>query len=756
MQALDMALAQLPERRRQQERFAQAVADAMAQGKNLVSELPVGTGKSFGYLLPLALSGKRALVATYSLTLQEQLRTGDLPWVRKAANAQGIAFKWAILKGASNYACHKLADRYATDEDLRAWVFSEQPHGHDLALVPPGVPRHEVEEIRTDMDECDGKACPWFTECAVRAAKRAAKEANLVVTNQALLMAAAANPAVLDLEDFSAIVLDEAHQLPDVARGAFGSSLSRFGLNKAFRHIAKSAEHPGLAEELLAKAREVWSEIAAASAGSRAEKGRVEKGDRWAVPPAVLADRLAALDEIAQRASEGIAETGEIWIQHDQPRVKAARYLDGLRATLGDMKRAASLGVLVWEVGENKVQGMEAWGVPGTLELCPVDVAPILRKTFWSRSAPKGCGLCQGEREILDDGDWKVCPRCDGKGEVVSSTPTSFILTSATLAIGASDGVSFGPFVDGIGLPYDGCKFMAASSPFDFARQAVLYVWGGDMANKRGADSVAWLAEIDYLVNVNKGRALVLFSSRKAMKDAYQRRGHRFPSLMQEPHVDRMQMIEWIRSTQGAVLYGTKTFWEGISIEGDALGLVIVDKVPFPVPTDPVYAARASRLGRAAFSELAVPKAATDLKQAAGRLIRTKHDRGLVAILDQRVRTNHGLAEAVMPHLMPGAPVFTGAEREAMIQAWATTGADIDLKASGYHIRPKAPDAQRRPSPAPPSQAAPANPSLRACSPAAPSDHPVLHLLPSLTGHPVHGRTLREVAHQIKPLLDLF
>lgn len=760
MANLDTALGQLPERRPQQERFAHEVARAVSQGINLVAEAPVGTGKSFAYLLPLALSGVRALVATHSLTLQEQLRNGDLPFVQRLVQGMGLPFTFAVLKGASNYACHLKADRYAMDETLRAWVFTDQPHGHDLALAPPGVPQNEVEEIRTDMDECEGKSCPFLQDCAVRNAKRQAQAATLVVTNQALLMHAAGNPQVIDLSTYGAVVIDEAHQLPDVARGAFSSSVTRHRLLKIFRHLLKAASQRDVVDHHMEQVRRIWCDVANFCAQAREERGRPERGDRWAIPTTLLTERLEDLRAVLDNVSTDIYE-GRIWMGREFDREKGAKWVDDLQGTLADIAKGDALGVTVWEVGETKGDP-DAWGPPGRLELCPVDVAPILARSFWDRTAPRSCGMCLGDREVQRDGDWRQCPKCNGTGYQTSNEKLSYILTSATLAVGdGPNGMSFGNFLDEVGLPDENTSCYAVGSPFNYSRQAVIYVGAVDEANKRGPASKAWIAELDYLVRVSRGRALALFSSRKGMKEAFFGRGHHYPSRMQEPGVDRMALIEWLRTTPGAVLYATKTFWEGVSIEGDALGLVVIDKVPYPVPTDPVYAARVRAMGggKAGFFRLAVPLAATALRQGAGRLIRTKHDRGLVAILDGRVAGGGAMAHAALFTMMPGAPIFSFAERREMVQAWADTGAPLDLAASGYDIKP-APAQAQAPAPAKtPAQAQPpttrqAQAALELGPPPPDWAHPVVQVLQPFKGLKVHGMSLREAGAKMKALLD--
>lgn len=770
MTTLDTALGQLPEVRQQQLRYARAIESAVAQGGNLVAEAAVGTGKSLGYLVATLLSGKRVLIATHSLALQEQLRQGDIPTATGILNTQGKTFTWAILKGTGNYACHLKADKYAVDETLRAWVFNTQPGGHDLALVPPGVPAHEVEEIRTDMDECEGKRCPFLEDCASRLAKKAAAKADLVITNQALLMRAVGAPNVIDLATYGVVVIDEAHQLPEVARGAFSSSLTRHRLLKTYRHLRQNASDPESVERRIAQLRGIWRKVSDLSFAARGKGPKAEQGDRWAVPVDHTSEALSALAVLLEDTAEDL-EQGAIWMDGESAREKAGRWLSELRATTGDMSRASKLGVLVWEVGSAKSHD-EAWGPEGRLELCPIDVAPILASSFWNQGAPRGCSLCMGEREILVEGDWIPCTTCDGSGYVVSKTPISFVLTSATLAVGDGDTgeFTFGPYLDEVGMPDAGTALYAVGSPFNYAKQAVIYIGGGEApGERRGKETRLWIDEIDYLVNVSRGRALVLFSSRKAMKDAFFERRHRYPSRWQEPDSDRMELIRWKRQTPNSVLYATKTFWEGISIEGDALGLVIIDKAPFPVPTDPVYAARVAKMGgsKAGFLRLAVPLAATGLRQGAGRLIRSKMDRGLVAILDGRLWGFGALAQSALRTLLPGAPIFPTFQRREMIQAWAATGSPIDLEAAGFpgleispgiagveaFLRDEAQNlqAQQGPSQPTPTQADPPQP--KHMKRPGPEAHPVLHMIPPGEAM-VDGAPLREVGLRIKTLLD--
>lgn len=724
---LTAILAGLPERRPQQEKYALAVAKALEEKRCLAAEAPVGTGKSFGYLLPAAASGLKVFVATHSLTLQDQLRTGDLPFVQKLMEAQGHRWRWAILKGSGNYACHHKADQAGVDGELKAWL--QGPGPHELALAPAGTPETTLDAIRTDTDECLRKACPYFADCAYRAARAEAQRADLVVSNQAMLLIATKNPMAMDLSIFGAVVVDEAHQLPDVARSQYSVELGRGTVQRVFGQLARLSGRDE-ARALVYTARDAWAKLSEAALVAREGRGRVEAGERWGVAPGAIAHPLALL---AEAVEAGQAELAHI---HDEAeRLSAGIKLDNLQVALMGLREASPTSVLTWEATGGKE--MEGWGTPGKAVLAPVEVADMLADALFNPKAVRKCGACEGYGDVGGE----VCPACDGDGLAPMGKPQPFILTSATLAVGAGGrALDFGPFMAEVGLDTEETDAAAVSSPFNYKRQAVLYVPAVDDAKLRDKEPHAFLAEVDWLVQANRGRAFVLFTSRRGMDQAFNGRGHTFPSRAQTPDADRMELIRWFKGTKGAVLYALASFWEGVSIEGPQLGLVIIDKLPFPVPTDPVYAARVQLAGgsKVAFTKLGVPIVATKMRQGAGRLIRTPRDVGVVAVLDGRLSGFASLRQAVLPSLLPGAPVVH--DRKALVAAWRATGAELDLGPEWGAAPPKAP---------PPMPKA-------GLAPLAPGAHPVLALLPPTKGGLIHGKTPKALWASIEPLLAIF
>ncbi|MGH9534792.1 MAG: ATP-dependent DNA helicase [Terriglobales bacterium] len=584
--------------------MAEAVERALAERRHLLVEAGTGTGKTLAYLAPVLASGRRVLISTGTKNLQDQLIHKDIPLL---ARAVGRPLKAVCLKGRNNYACRaKIADlerqpallgladldRY---RHIRAWA-EETATGDraELEDLPEASPLWE--RLNARRDACTGAKCRCFDECFLTSLRQRAMEADLVVANHHLFFADLAIksrdlPGVLP--PYEAVVLDEAHELEDIAGQYFGVGLSNLQLNDlatdggaAAKFLAASgggASAEGSAWLLpLQHAAEAGGQLFTALAASG--EGRAAWRDR----PGFLAAHQAAFNRL--RGGLAAAAAG---LDAVRP---APEELEPLRRRLRDTaEKVAYLftaepdGVVFWH--ERRGRGVY-------LQATPIAVAALLE-------------------------------------ELLFAATDTVILTSATLAIeGRFDYVR-----QRLGVPHGGERVVASS--FDYERQALLYL-PEDLPDPRASEFPAAAAEeIAALLACSQGRAFVLSTSHEQMRELHRRLAPRlpFPTLLQGD-APRHILLERFRQTPGAVLFGTSSFWQGVDVQGKQLSCVIVDKLPFAAPTDPVLEARIRALeaeGRNAFTELQLPQAVLALKQGFGRLIRSRADRGVLALLDGRI-----------------------------------------------------------------------------------------------------------------------
>jgi len=580
--------------RRSQLAMASRVALALENRAPLVVEAGTGTGKTFAYLVPALLSGQRVLISTGTRTLQDQLFNKDLPLV---AGAIGVPARVALLKGRSNYLCTYRLKQLGGQKSLagtrdrtlaRVERWAGTTRTGDLAEVPDLGDAHPLwPQITTTRDNCLGSRCADIGKCHVAEARRKAVEADIVIVNHHLLLAdlALKEDGFGDLLGTAdAVILDEAHQIPDLATQFFGTRLGS-------RQV----------ELLLRDTRQELVQQRAPAAALSVELGSVEK-------------LLAALAEILRGTQR------PDWLAADTPLADAAqdlsRAMRELSAALNEHSRepgiaqcsgratelAARLDAIMYAEDNEGARSVEITQRGFTLSLLPFDIA--------ARFAAMAGG-----------------------------TRAAWVFTSATLSVGED----FAHFTSRLGL--NDAETLAIPSPFDFESQALLYLPPQlpDPAAQTHTNAVVDVAVP--LIEASAGGAFVLFTSHRALQRAAQLLRDRwtelgdFPLLVQG-EAPREQLLRRFRESGSAVLLGTASFWEGVDVRGDALRLVIIEKLPFSSPDDALTKARIEHLkanGGNAFREYQLPEAALALKQGVGRLIRSETDRGVVVICDPRL-----------------------------------------------------------------------------------------------------------------------
>jgi ATP-dependent DNA helicase DinG len=594
--------------RREQLRMAQSVSDALASGESLVVEAGTGTGKTFAYLVPALLSGSRVLISTGTRTLQDQLFAKDLPLVSAAL---GRPARVALLKGRGNYLCrYRLARADAASEQLplvdarparphamlariRRWALTTQRG--DLAEVRGLSDSHPVwAQVTSTRESCLGVRCPELSHCHVAAARREAFEADIVIVNHHLLLAdlALKEDGFGDLLGCAdAVILDEAHQIPDLATQFFGANLSSRQIESLLKDLqlelaaggatqGASGLSPQLSAAALAEVEDALRELRAALP---AAAGRVawSRAASAAQPVNALIGALEGLAAVLMPREEGagLAQLSE----------RAAELAASL-ARIADVDELEGARTL-----ESSARGF-------TLSLMPFDISARFRS-------------------------------------LVSSRRGAWIFTSATLSVGEE----FAHFTGRLGLGE--AVTLRIESPFDHERQSLLYLPAGLPEPSSPGYVAAVIGTAVPLIEAARGGAFVLFTSHRALaQGAALLRAHwggepRY-RLFVQGEAPRERLLQEFRADGNAVLLGTASFWEGVDVKGEALRLVVIEKLPFAPPDDPIVRARIEHLtasGGNAFRDYQLPEAALALKQGAGRLIRSEDDYGVIAICDPRV-----------------------------------------------------------------------------------------------------------------------
>ncbi|TYL51327.1 ATP-dependent DNA helicase [Nocardioides sp. BGMRC 2183] len=613
--------------------MAEAVAAAMTDRRHLLVQAGTGTGKSLGYLVPALLHHDRVVVATATLALQHQLVERDLPRLIEAVGTvPGVDSSYAVLKGRSNYAClHRVREGAPDDQgelirsedalgamgkkvlELREWAEEQATDGG--SGEKDAAPRHtekEWRQVSVTHRECLGAAkCPFGEECFAERAKEKAQRSHLIVTNHSLL-AIDAVEGVPMIPDYDTVVIDEAHELVARVTQAATDELWVAEVERTARRAMRHADG------------DAPNDLADAADALRSAIAEVRPG-RFDVVPEELADALALVRDAARACVSGFPKQKAD--EADAAFTQAKGAVQELFATTERMAAGSDADVL--------------WLTEGTDRLPPrLCIAPL---QVWGQMRDK---LLTDKTAVMTSATLMLGGDFNSVATSVGLKPTER----------AEAGSSVGEVRDGV-EPWVGID---AGSPFDYPRQGILYVARRLPPPGRDGLGKAQLDEIVELVDAADGRALGLFSSRRAAETAAEEVRRRLPHLTTLAQGDA-QLPELARqfvADPHTILFGTLGLWQGLDVPGDTCQLVLIDRIPFPRPDDPLMSARqraADKAGGNGFMQVAATHAALLLAQGTGRLIRTHADRGVVAVLDPRLATARygGFLKASLPPMWP-------------------------------------------------------------------------------------------------------
>jgi len=570
-------------------RMAEAVHQALDSQSHVIIEAGTGTGKTIAYLLPALLHGQRLLVSTGTKTLQDQIFYKDIPLLEMIL---GRPIRAAYLKGRNNYLCRlKLETAHAEGlfsmKELRVFKkivdWAQVTETGDQSELGTDVDGELWSRLDARRERCLGTKCQDYDRCFLTLTRQKAMESDIVIVNHHLFFADLSirkSDMGGILPDYSAVIFDEAHELEEVATEYFGFHVSNFRIS----------ELVGDAKRLADKSE---TEVDDLSSVQRAS-------DRFFGALALMSDGRHPVMNFQDL--EGMdALIGAL--QQAGRALKKQQDFSGEWETLARRAGEIQSELEVFRSGtlENFVSWIERRGRGVFLEACPVDVSGLLREKLFER-----------------------IPAC--------------VLTSATLRVGES----FAYFRQRIGMEVG--DELALSTEFDVRSQTTLYVPPRMPDYRHPSYLNRAVEEIKRILNASHGRAFVLFTSYQQMIAAHEAvsRDVPWPCLLQSRSAGKSRLLEEFKITPNAVLFATSSFWQGVDVKGEALSAVIIDKLPFQVPSDPLVSARMARVereGGSAFSDYQLPHAILRLKQGLGRLIRSKSDRGVLAILDNRLST---------------------------------------------------------------------------------------------------------------------
>ena len=597
--ALDEVTSVLPrsERRPGQRQMAAAIADAIDEGRHLVVQAGTGTGKTVAYLVPVILSGRRTVVATATLALQDQLANKDLPVVVDTlARLTGVTATFAVLKGRSNYVCRQRLSESVSEraptlagteqpsrterevERIRAWA-SGSGTG-DRAELDWSPSPAAWSAVSVDSDQCPGaRRCPLGGVCFAEAARDAAAGADIVVVNTHLYgLNVAADGAILP--EHEVIVLDEAHNLEDIVSGSIALSFSATRFNSFAGIVRRILDDERVLSDITDVGRHLKDAL------TPLVGRRIDVSDREghrALPVEVFAVLSRAQQVVSDTSSALVAIDAKDNEDVKQRKLRAETYANRL---FEDLRLAVG-------ADERQVCFVPSDNGEPRLEIAPLDVGPVLATGVWA-------------------------------------TRTA-ILTSATIPANLPARV---------GMPVDRTVGLEVESPFDYEGNSLLYCARDLPEPNRPEFQPAMHDRLERLITAAGGRTLALFTSYRAMDAAAEALGNRVPfPILTQSGSSKNEVLRRFSEEEESCLFATAGFFQGIDIPGRTLSLVTIDRIPFPRPDDPLLSARRDAVGQSAFREIDLPRAATLLAQAAGRLIRNATDRGVVAVFDSRLAT---------------------------------------------------------------------------------------------------------------------